>query len=264
MAASDDEDKVLRSVAMQNAQSIFLARQRAEQDLIRAKEALEWKTAELVQQREWFKVTLSSIGDAVITTDTEGKVTFLNPVAEALTGWKSNEASGQPLEKVFNIIDEKTRQPAVNPISKVLREGIVVGLVNHTALIAKDGGEVSIEDSAAPIKDAKGISGAVMVFHDVTQRRRAEEALRKSEKTLSDFFENAAVGLHWVGPDGKILRANRTELQLLGYSEEEYIGHHIAEFHADPPVIQGILTKLSGGETLHNREARLRCKDGSI
>lgn len=93
----------------------------------------------------------------------------------------------------------------------------------------------------------------------------ATETPRKTdEQLLSDFFENAAVGLHWVGPDGKILRANRAELELLGYSRDEYVGRHIAEFHADPPVIEDILRKLSSGDTLHNYEARLRCKNGSI
>ena len=87
---------------------------------------------------------------------------------------------------------------------------------------------------------------------------------RTEEELLADFFENAAVGLHWVGPDGTILRANRAELEMLGYSKEDYVGHHIAEFHVDRPIIEDILTKLSCGETLHNREARLRCKDGSI
>lgn len=95
-------------------------------------------------------------------------------------------------------------------------------------------------------------------------RKEAEDALRKSERQLSDFFENATVGLHWVGPDGTILRANRAELEMLGYSEEEYIGHHIAEFHADELVISDILGRLSGNEILKNYPARLRCKDGSI
>ena len=148
---------------------------------------------ELRQQREWYQVTLSSIGDAVITTDTQGKVTFLNPVAEMMTGWKTDEASGQPLEKVFNIINEETRQPAKNPVDKVLREGIVVGLANHTALIARDGTERSIEDSAAPIRDATGnISGAVMVFHDVTERRRVEKALKDADKKKDEFLATLA------------------------------------------------------------------------
>lgn len=93
---------------------------------------------------------------------------------------------------------------------------------------------------------------------------RAKQALERSEKELSDSFENAVVGLHWVGADGTILRTNRAELELLGYSRDEYIGHHIAEFHADPGVIEDILKKLGGGDTLHNYEARLRCRDGSI
>jgi PAS domain S-box-containing protein len=104
----------------------------------------------------------------------------------------------------------------------------------------------------------------VMVFRDVTQRRQAERELRRSEQLLSDFFENAAVGLHWVGPDGIVLRVNQTELDLLGYTREEYVGRHIAEFHADEPVITDILQRLSCGECLYGYEARLRCKNGSI
>ncbi|MEO8425956.1 MAG: PAS domain S-box protein [Verrucomicrobiota bacterium] len=265
MQADENEEKLLRSVALENARSILLARERAERALHEAKEALEKKAEELAQQREWFQVTLSSIGDAVITTDTQAKVTFLNPVAEKLTGWKSIDAAGQPLEKIFNIINEKTGQPLPHPVKKVLQEGSVVRLANHTALIARDGTETSIEDSAAAIKDAEGkVSGAVMVFHDVTKRRQAEEAVRRNEALLSDFFENAAVGLHWVGPDGMVLRANRNEFEMLGYTEAEYVGQHISKFHADEESIKEILDQLAHGQTLVNREAKLRCKDGSI
>jgi PAS domain S-box-containing protein len=158
-------------------------------DITKRKRAEE----ELRQQREWFQVTLSSIGDAVITTDTQGKVTFLNPVGEMMTGWNLAEAFGQPLEKVFTIINEETREAARNPVEKVLREGTVVGLANHTALISKDGMETSIEDSAAPIRDAAGeISGAVMVFHDVTERRRAERAMKEADKRKDEFIATLA------------------------------------------------------------------------
>ncbi len=178
MPDETDEEKAIRSVALQSAQSIFLARQRAERELIEAKEALERKSAELAHQREWFRVTLASIGDAVITTDTGGNITFLNPVAEALTGWSLAEAEGQPVEKISTIVNEETRETVPNPIGKVLREGVIVGLANHTTLIAKDGNETPIEDSAAPIRDGEGkIIGAVMVFHDVTAGRRASKAL---------------------------------------------------------------------------------------
>jgi PAS domain S-box-containing protein len=182
-----DEDKLLRSVALQNARAVLLARERAERELILAKEALERKSAELAEQREFFKVTLASIGDGVITTDTEAKVTFLNPVAEAMTGWKLDEAIGKPLEAVFNIVHEQTRQPAPNPVIKVLREGVVVGLANDTALIARDGAETAIDDSAAPIRDTTGkIVGVVMVFHDVVEQRRADTALRESNRLLNE------------------------------------------------------------------------------
>ena len=99
---------------------------------------------------------------------------------------------------------------------------------------------------------------------DITERKRAEEALRRSERDLSDFFDNASVGLHWVGPDGVILRVNQTELDLLGYSREEYLGHHITEFHVGQTAIQDILTRLTRGEALREYPAQLRCKDGSM
>jgi PAS domain S-box-containing protein len=186
MHSDDKEEKQIRSVALQNARAVLLARERAERELVSAKEALERKSGELAEQREFFRVTLSSIGDGVIATDTEGRITFLNPVAEALTGWKSDEAIGQPLERVFRIINEQTRQPAPNPMTKVLREGVVVGLANRTALIARDGKERAIDDSAAPVRDASGkLWGVVMVFHDVTTQRQDEYALQESNQALS-------------------------------------------------------------------------------
>ncbi len=128
------------------------------------------------QERERLHVTLASIGDAVISTDAEGRVDFLNPVAERLIGWTTEEAAGCALHDVFVIINEKTRQPVENPADRVLREGVVVGLANHTILIAKDGAERPIDDSAAPIRDAQGnIVGSVLVFRDITERKRAEQ-----------------------------------------------------------------------------------------
>lgn len=519
----------------------------------------EWmhKAAEqALSERERFVITLSSIGDAVIVTDTDARITFMNPVAEQLTGWKQDEAIGKSLETVFRIINEHTREFADSPVNRVLREGTIVGLANHTILIAKDGAEMAIDDSAAPIRERqKKTIGVVLVFRDVSEERRAqfdrsrlaalvdssndailgqtldgictswnagaaklfgytaeetvgkplsrtiipadrieesfralaaikngqmpvplesvrrhkygrqipvsiqfsairdadgnisgasaidrdiseqkqielrrnirlavtqilaeetdvdravlgilrtvgsnlewdfggywardadnevlrcghiwqlgsrrteefeqatrertfkkgsslpgrvwksgrpnwvpdvtrdkefhrakqaaasglhgafgcpvsvgddflgvieffshgmsepdagllemmgtlasqlghfiknaraEEQLRRSEKELADFFEHAAVGLHWVGPDGRILRANQAEFELLGYSSDEYIGRHIAEFHADPNVIDDILRRLKAGEELRNYEAQLVCKDGTL
>lgn len=171
---NDTEDHLLRSVALQNAQTILQAHRRMEFELLNVKAALEQKNQELQQQREWFEVTLSSIGDAVITTDTRERVTFMNPVAESLTGWRKEEATGVDLIKVFRIIDERTRLPAINPVAEVMREGRVVTLANHTALLTREGNEVAIEDRAAPIRDHHGkVIGAVMVFHDVKEKREA-------------------------------------------------------------------------------------------
>jgi len=183
----ENEEKLSRLVALQNAQAVLLARERAERELIATKEELQRKSAELAEQRERFRVTLSSIGDAVITTDTEARVTFINPAAEAMTGWKSNDAAGQRLEKVFTVVDGQTRQAAANPVTRVLREGLVVGMGNQTILVARDGKETAIGDSAAPIRDETGkISGVVMVFHDVAEQRKAENALRRSNQLLSE------------------------------------------------------------------------------
>ncbi|MCA1593012.1 MAG: PAS domain S-box protein [Acidobacteria bacterium] len=214
---------------------------------------------------EALATTLKSIGDAVITTDERGRITFMNSVAQTLTGWTEDEARGRELSEVFRIVNEETRAGVGSPVAEVLREGHVVSLANHTLLLAKDGTELAIDDSGAPIRDAAGnVVGVVLVFHNITERRAAEEALLRRERELSDFIENASVGLHWVSGDGTILWANRAELNMLGYAREEYIGHHIAEFHADPEVISDILGRLTNNETLHDYEARLRCKDGTI
>ena len=185
MASEHSEENELRAAALKTAESILIARQRAERELLAAHAALELKSEELRQQREWFEVTLDSIGDAVITADTQGRVTFMNAVAEVMTGWTCTQAQGEPLERVFQIIHEQTRQPADNPIKKVLEVGRIIGLANHTALISRSGSELAIEDSAAPIRDTQGnICGAVMVFHDVTERRSAEKVLREETRIL--------------------------------------------------------------------------------
>jgi PAS domain S-box-containing protein len=134
---------------------------------------------ELRQQREWLRVTLTSIGDAVIATDRAGRVIFMNPVAEALTGWTQDLAAGHPLEEVFRIVNEDTGNPVENPAHRVLKDGKVVGLANHTVLLARDGREIPIDDSGAPIRDAGGeVTGVVLVFRDVRERRQRDARTR--------------------------------------------------------------------------------------
>src|SRR5882672_3045702 len=141
----------------------------------------EQTTDALQDQRQWLEVTLSSIGDAVITTDGDGNITFLNPVAQSLTGWAQDEAAGVPLDTVFKIVNEETRATVENPGIRALREGLVFGLANHTLLIARNGAERPIDDSAAPIRNSNGeVAGVVLVFRDITERRQQERSSQDS------------------------------------------------------------------------------------
>jgi two-component system cell cycle sensor histidine kinase/response regulator CckA len=140
----------------------------------------------LKESEQWLSTTLKSIGDAVIATDANGFVSFMNPVAEVLTGWNQQDAAGKPLSEVFNIINEETGKQTEDPATRVLRKGFVVGLANHTVLIAKDGMKRPIDDSGSPIKDDKGnIIGVVLVFRDITEKRRLEQELIKADKLES-------------------------------------------------------------------------------
>ena len=133
----------------------------------------------IYEQQEWLETTLSSIGDAVIATDAQGHVRFMNPVAEVLTGWQQAEAIGRALDDVFVIVNERTREPVESPIATVLRDGIVTGLGNHTILLARDGREWPVDDSGAPIKGSDDqVIGAVLVFREITARKAAEDRLR--------------------------------------------------------------------------------------
>jgi PAS domain S-box-containing protein len=141
----------------------------------------------IAEQSSRWQVTLASIGDAVITTDARGCVAFLNPEAERLTGWVSSAAAGYPLEQVFRIVNEATRAPVESPAARALREGIVVGLANHTVLLSRDGHEHPIDDSAAPIRDSHGeVTGVVLVFRDVSEARVADRDLHKLAADLAE------------------------------------------------------------------------------
>ena len=143
------------------------------------------KERQLGESQQEAQTTLYSIGDAVISTDSQGRVNRLNPVAEQLTGWKEAEAKGLPLEKIFNIVNEQTRLKVENPVNQVLREGVIIGLANHTLLISKDGTERPISDSGAPIKDLAGnISGVVLVFRDQTRERAVQNELTLLSDTI--------------------------------------------------------------------------------
>ncbi|HXU03096.1 MAG TPA: PAS domain S-box protein, partial [Polyangia bacterium] len=158
-------------------------------------EAMRRAQAGASERREMLRVTLASIGDAVITTDVDGRITYLNGVAETLTGWTQREATGQPLDDVFRIVNEDTRKSVENPAKRALREGVVVGLANHTVLLSRQGVDRPIDDSAAPIKDDSGtVSGCVLIFRDVTAERRvAHEQARQlsAARVLATIVESS-------------------------------------------------------------------------
>ncbi len=185
-------DLTERSEAEENVRKLMLeeaARVAAE---AAARQAQDARDAERRQRAQW-QVTLSSIGDAVIVTDAAGAVAFMNPVADSLTGWTPADAVGRPLDKVFQIINEQTRLPVEHPVTTVLREKAVVGLANHTILVAKDGRELPIDDSGAPIRGENGaITGVVLVFRDDSESHRVVEMLRTADRRKDEFLATLA------------------------------------------------------------------------
>lgn len=228
------------------------------------------ETARLAQtrateSREVFRVTLRSIGDAVITTDTRGCVTYINGVAESLTGWSHEDALGQPLESVFRIVNEVTRQPVENPATRALRHGIVVGLANHTVLIKKDGSACPIDDSAAPIRDEQGhVSGCVLIFRDVTVQRLIE--LEKANqlhaaRLLASIVESSNDPIIGKSLDGIIQSWNAAAERLFGYTAEQAVGQHISLIIPPDLLVEEdrIIASLRAGKRIEQYETeRLR------
>jgi PAS domain S-box-containing protein len=231
-------------------------------------EILRAKVARLIElhretdeARRRLQVTLSSIGDAVIATDLHGAVSFLNPVAEILTGWPPKDAVGQPLETVFHIVNEDTRQLAENPVRRALRDGTIVGLANHTVLISRDGRELPIDDSAAPIRGEGGaIAGVVLVFRDVTEARRAFQA----SAHLAAIVESSDDPIISKDLNGIILSWNKAAERLYGYTAEEVIGRPISLLVPPdrPDEIPALLERLKHGEVIEHFETERLAKDG--
>ena len=200
----------------------------------------EVKTA-LRRSEKNLRTTLDSIGDGVISTDDGGAIVRMNPVAEKLTGWKLEEARDKPLTTVFRIVNSHTKEPAVNPVERVLASGEIVGLANHTMLIGKDGNQYQIADSAAPILNAGGaISGVVLVFRDVTDDYRVRQSLQESEETFRSIVESSPMGIHIfrLEDDDRLIltRANPAADKILGVDSSKLIGKTLEE--AFPPLAQ--------------------------
>lgn len=192
-------------------------------------------TAQAYVQAERFFVTLSSIGDGVIVTDAARRITFLNPVAESLTGWSQSEAEGKDIADVFDIIDAETRQPVEHPVAHVLRDGTVVGLANHTLLRAKGGAERPIDDSGAPISDVSGhLIGVVVVFRDITARAESERerarllAQEQSARTqLTTLLERITDGVAAFDSEWRYSYVNAQAAQLLRKTPEQLLGQRL-------------------------------------
>ena len=213
----------------------------------------------LRRSEENLAVTLGSIGDAVMATDTAGCVTRLNPVAERLTGWAETEARGRPVAEVFRIIHEETRAPAPIPVDEVLATGEIKGLSNHTALIARDGTERAIADSAAPIRDRDGrVLGVVLVFRDVTETRRVQQELDRFFSLSLDFLCIASM-------DGYFKRVSPAVTDILGWTVEEFLARpYMEQIHPDDRAAstQEIERQTAGQKVMHF-ENRFQHKDGS-
>src|SRR5260370_18841044 len=202
----------------------------------------------LYEQRQWLQVTLSSIGDGVITTDAEGNVTFLNPVAQSLRGWYEDEAAGLPLDPVFKIVNEETRRTVANPATRALREGLVLGLANHTLLIAKDGKEGPIDDSAAPIRNAKGeVAGVVLAFRDITERRRQEQVIQDTLNYCESIIATLREPFLVLDDKLKVKTANRLFYETFKVSPEETEHQFIYELGKgewDIPDLRKLLSEV--------------------
>jgi len=221
-------------------------------------------------RRDYFETTLQSIGDAVIVCDSSGKVTLMNAAAVEATRWTNEQANGQPLEKVFRIINEDTRETVESPVAKVLRAGGVVGLANHTVLVRRDGTEIPIDDSGAPIRDKNSeIAGVVLVFRDITERRESEEALRQSNASrlrLAAIIDSADDAILSKDLDGIISTWNEGASRTFGYSPDEMLGQPILRLI--PKELQHeeveILRKIKAGERIEHYETRRTKKNGDI
>ncbi|MCX7149924.1 MAG: PAS domain S-box protein [Rhodocyclales bacterium] len=232
---------------------------------------LQQANTTLLASEESLAVTLDSIGDAVIATDAEARVTRLNPVAEELTGWTQAEAVGRPVQEVFHIINQETRQAALIPVMDTLVHGTIQGLANHTLLIARDGSECAIADSCAPIRDRNGqVIGAVLVFRNVSKEYAVQQALRDSAALVQTILNTVADGIVTLHARGGIVETvNLAAEHMFGYSAAELVGKNFSLLipELDQDQRNGSLEYYSASDEARasglGREVLGRRKDGS-
>jgi PAS domain S-box-containing protein len=231
-------------------------------------EAMRQAQVRATERGEVLSVTLHSIGDAVITTDVEGRVSYMNPVAESLTGWTQSDALGEPLDSVFRIVNESSRQPVENPATRALRQGVVVGLANHTVLIQKGGSECPIDDSAAPIRNEEGkVSGSVLIFRDVTAQRRMERERAGqllTARLLASIIESSEDAIISKSLDGTIQTWNAAAERLFGYAADHAVGRHISLIIPSERLAEEdhIIASLRAGRRIEHFETERLRSDG--
>ena len=233
--------------------------------LVRENEALRRRVAALEAEAERFKTTLQSIGDAVISVDTGGNILQMNAVARKLTRWGEAEALGQPLARVFRIVNEETRAEVESPVERVLREGVVVGLANHTVLIAKDGEECPIADSGAPIRNEKGETiGVVLVFRDQTEERTAQRSLQESERRYRTLAESLPHLVWTCRADGPCDYLSPRWVDYTGIPEADQLGYGwLDQLHPDDRErVMAEWSKVAPRGGVFDIEFRIRRADG--
>ncbi|MDO8311762.1 MAG: response regulator [Sideroxyarcus sp.] len=214
---------------------------------------------------EKLAVTLNSIGDAVIATDAEGRVTLLNPLAEQLTGWAQAEASARPVDDIFHIINKETRLPATIPVMATLAHGTIQGLANHTVLIARDGSECDIADSCAPIRDRDGqVVGAVLVFRDVTEEYAVQQALRDQQFYARSLIEASLDPLVTINTQGKITDVNDASVQATGVPREQLIGTDFCDYFTEPEEARAGYRKVFSEGFVRDYPLAIRHTSGRI
>src|SRR5918994_5699198 len=211
-------------------------------------------------EHAWLAAIVDFSSDAILSKTLDGTITSWNAAAERMYGYPAAEAIGRSIE----ILVPEDRRHELQAMDERLARGERVPPL-ETVRLTRDGRRIDVALTMSPIIDHTGaVVGASGIGRDVSERRRAEEALRRSQAQLKDFVKNSALGLQWVGPDGDVLWANQAQLDLLGYTREEYFGRPFAKFHLDRGAMGDFLERLHVREQPNNYEARLRRKDGSI
>ena len=225
------------------------------------------RSAKAIQEsEEWLFTTLQSIGDAVIATDEKGFIVFMNAVAVQLTGWSEDEAQGHDCSEVFRIIGETTRLETESPVTKVMRDGVISGLANHTILIARNGTEHSIDDSGSPIRDQAGVLiGIVLIFRDVTSRRNAEKTFSEQKEVLQTLFDHLPVLVAFLDEGGQFKWTNREWQRVMGRSLEGITQNHAesSSVHWTQPKWHDVHLTGKEGRPLDITWASIRMSDGS-